>query len=165
MPDEPPRAKSWIDQGIESGFDDAWHEQWWRQMEENGGNIIAAMRMRMVEISDDRVVMEMPMGPAVRQGTGVFAAGALIQLADVGATSAYFQWARSKYPDGQAPFPLSIQISTNLIRNTDRGLIRSATTLTHKGRTIIVAESRVTDDSGRLLAIVTSTHTPAPTNR
>ena len=165
MPDEPARPKSWIEEGIESGFDDAWHERWWRDMEENEGNIIAAMRMRFLEISDDRVVMTMPMGPAVRQGTGVFAAGALIQLADVGATSAYFQWARSKYPDGQAPFPLSIQISTNLIRNTDSGTIRSDTVLTHKGRTIVVAESRVTDESGRLLAIVTSTHTPAPTSR
>jgi uncharacterized protein (TIGR00369 family) len=165
MPDEDERPKSWTEEGIESGFDDAWHERWYRNMEESGGNIIAAMRMRMVEISDQRVVMEMPMGPAVRQGTGVFAAGALIQLADVAATSAYFQWASSKYPDGQTPFPLSIQISTNLLRNTDSGLIRSETVLTHKGRTIVVAESRVTDEAGRLLAIVTSTHTPAPTGR
>jgi uncharacterized protein (TIGR00369 family) len=165
MTDTDERPKSWMEKGIESGFDDAWHEQWWRDLEEGGGNIIAAMRMRMVEISDGRVVMEMPMGPAVRQGTGVFAAGALIQLADVGATSAYFQWASSQYPDGQAPFPLSIQISSNLLRNTDKGLVRSETILTHKGRTIVVAESRVTDESGRLLAIVTSTHTPAPANR
>jgi 1,4-dihydroxy-2-naphthoyl-CoA hydrolase len=165
MPDETAQPKSWIEEGIESGFDDAWHEQWWRNMEEGGGNIIAAMRMRFVEISDERVVMEMPMGPAVRQGTGIFAAGALIQLADVAATSAYFQWARSKYPEGEAPFPLSIQISTNLLRNTDKGLVRSETVLTHKGRILVVAESRVTDEAGRLLAIVTSTHTPAPTNR
>jgi uncharacterized protein (TIGR00369 family) len=156
MPDEP-RPKSWIEQGIESGFDDAWHEEWWRLMEENGGNIIAAMRMRVVEMSEARVVMEMPMGPNVRQGTGVFAAGALMQLADVAATSAYFEWARAR-GEFDAPFPLSVQISTNLIRNTDRGTVRSETVLTQKGRTLIVAESRVTDSDGNLLALVTSTH-------
>ncbi len=118
MPEEP-REKSWLETGIESGFDDAWHEEWWKRMEDSGGNIIAAMRMRMVEVSDERLVMEMPMGPAVRQGTGVFAAGALMQLADVAATSAYFHWARRRGED-DAPFPLSIQISTNLLRNTDR---------------------------------------------
>jgi 1,4-dihydroxy-2-naphthoyl-CoA hydrolase len=117
--------------------------------------------MRMVEVSDERLVMEMPMGPAVRQGTGVFAAGALMQLADVAATSAYFHWARRRGEE-DAPFPLSIQISTNLLRNTDRGAVRSETVLTHKGRTLIVAESRITDEAGRLLALVTSTHTPAP---
>ena len=157
MPEEH-REKTWSEQGIEAGFDDAWHETWWRQMEESGGNIIAAMRMRMVEMSAERVVMEMPMGPAVRQGTGVFAAGALMQLADVAATSAYFYWARDIKGDVDAPFPLSIQISTNLIRNTDRGKVRSETVLTQKGRTLIVAESRLTDEDGNLMALVTSTH-------
>lgn len=160
MPEET-REKSWIEAGLESEFDDAWHDEWWKRMEDTGGNIIAAMRMRMVEVSDERVVMEMPMGPAVRQGTGVFAAGALMQIADVGATSAYFQWARQSGEE-QPPFPLSIQISTNLLRNTDRGSVRSETVLTHKGRMLVVAESRITDEAGRLLAIVVSTHTPAP---
>ena len=160
MPEES-REKSWLETGIESGFDDTWHEEWWKRMEDSGGNIIAAMRMRMVEVSDERLVMEMPMRPAVRQGTGVFAAGALMQLADVAATSAYFHWARRRGED-EAPFPLSIQISTNLLRNTDRGSVRSETVLTHKGRTLIVAESRITDETGRLLALVISTHTPAP---
>ena len=122
MPGEP-REKSWIAEGLESGFDDAWHEEWWKRMEDWGGNIIAAMRMRMVEVSEERVVMEMPMGPAVRQGTGVFAAGALMQLADVAATSAYFHWARDVKGEDDPPFPLSIQISTNLIRNTDKGSV------------------------------------------
>ena len=87
---EPERPPSHYERGLASGFDDAWHEEWWRLMDEQGGNIIAAMRMRMVSSSDDGVVMEMSISPGVRQGTGVFAAGALIQLADVAATSACF---------------------------------------------------------------------------
>ena len=158
MPDEP-RPLSWTEQGQASGFDDAWHEEWWRRMEESGGNVIAAFRMRMVEVSDERVVMRVPYQPAARQGTGVFAAGIMIQLADVAATSACFEWMRRREPDeAELPFPLSVQISVSLIRNVDHGDVIAETTLTHAGRRLMVAESRIKDEDGRLLATMTSTH-------
>lgn len=65
MPDEP-RPLSWTEQGQAAGFDDAWHEDWWRRMEESGGNVIAAYHMRMVEVSDERVVMRVPDQPMPR---------------------------------------------------------------------------------------------------
>jgi uncharacterized protein (TIGR00369 family) len=147
--------------GLMSDYDDAWHEQWYRRMEESGGNIIAAMRMRVVSEAPECVVLEMPLGPGVRQGTGVFAAGALMQLADVGATSLYFQALRA---DGveQPPFPLSIQISMSLIRNTNESKAISESRFVHRGRSIVVVESKVRDEAGRLLCIVTSTHVPNP---
>jgi uncharacterized protein (TIGR00369 family) len=152
-------------EGRACGFDDAWHEEWWGRMKDGGGNIIRAMRMRMVEVTDEHVIMSMAMGPRVRQGTGIFAAGALIQLADVAATSACFQAMAPHYPPNEIPFPVSIQISSNLLRNTDRGTVYSETRLVHSGRTIMVAESTIRDDAGRTLAIVTSTHMPAPAPR
>lgn len=142
-------------------FDDAWHEDWWGRMEEGGGNIIAAMRMRRVSEAPDCVVMSMALGPGVRQGTGVFAAGALMQLADVGATSLYFAALRADGVD-EPPFPLSIQISMNLLRNTNTGSVRSESRFLHRGRTLVVVESKVTDDNGKLLCEVTSTHVPSP---
>ena len=160
-----PKPRNLMKEGRENGFDDAWYDEWWGAMKDQGGNIIRSMRMRMVEVTDDHVVMSMTMGPRVRQGTGIFAAGALIQLADVGATSACFQAMAPHYPEGEIPFPVSIQISTNLIRNTDRGTVFSETRLVHSGRNIMVAESTVRDEAGRTLAIVTSTHMPAPAPR
>jgi uncharacterized protein (TIGR00369 family) len=142
-------------------FDDDWHEEWYRGMEAGGGNIIAAMRMRMVEASAELVVMEMPIGPGVRQGTGVFAAGALMQLADVAATSVCQRAAGSKREDPK-PFPLSVQISVNLLRNVDKGKVVSESRIVHGGRTLTVVESRVRDEGGRLLCIVTSTHVAVP---
>jgi uncharacterized protein (TIGR00369 family) len=130
-------------------------------MRESGGNIIVALGLRPTFESAERVVMEMPMGPNVRQGTGVFAAGALMQLADVGATSLYFH-ANDDGSGKQIPFPLSIQISVNLVRNTDHGKAISESRFLHRGRSLTVVESRVTDDDGRLLCVVTSTHVPAP---
>ncbi len=102
--------------------------------------------------------MEMPHGPNVRQGTGVFAAGALIQLADVAATVACFRAMDPSGEDRSLPFPLSVQISANLLRNTDRGKAIAEAKVVHKGRTMMVVESTVRDEEGRLLAIVNSTH-------
>jgi len=139
-------------------FDDAWFEEWKQRMRDSGGNVILALGLRPIEESAERVVMEMPYGPNVRQGTGVFAAGAIIQLADVAATMACFKAMEEMYKPGQAPFPVSIQISSNLIRNADNGTLRTETKLVHKGRTTMVAESKITDEGGRLIALVTSTH-------
>jgi uncharacterized protein (TIGR00369 family) len=142
-------------------FDDAWHDEWYRRMEEGGGNIIAAMRMRMVEESAERVVMEMPISGGVIQGTGVFAAGALMQLADVAAT-VICQRASGSTPEDPKPFPLSVQISMNLLRNVDRGKVISESRIVHGGRTLTVVESKVRDEAGRLLCVVTSTHVAVP---
>ena len=139
-------------------FDDDWYEDWKRGLEESGGNVILALGLRPIEATGDHVKMEMPMGPNVRQGTGVFAAGALIQLADVAATMVCF---RAIDPTGErndVPFPLSVQISSNLLRNTDKGTATTTSRIVHKGRTMMVVGSEVHDDDGRLLATVTTTH-------
>jgi uncharacterized protein (TIGR00369 family) len=93
----------------------------------------------------------------VRQGTGVFAAGALMQLADVAATSVCQRAAGSTMEDPK-PFPLSVQISVNLLRNVDKGKVIAESTIVHGGRTLTVVESKVRDEAGRLLCVVTSTH-------
>lgn len=139
-------------------YDDAWYEEWKRRMEADG-NIILALGLRPLEEDAEHAVMEMPMSRNVRQGTGVFAAGALMQLADVAATMVCGQAAGESGADA---FPLSVQVSMNLLRNTDHGKATAHSRLVHRGRTMMVVESRVTDDDGRLLCIVTSTHVMAP---
>lgn len=160
---EKPRVT--FEDGIASGFDDAWHEAWWGQMEESGGNVIAFHRMRTVESTDEHVVMEMDYHPGARQGTGVYASGIIIQLADVAATSVCFNHMRKHAAPGteqDLPFPLAVQISTNLLRNTDHGKIIAESRLTHGGRMMMVCDSTVKDEEGRLLATVTTTHLVPP---
>ena len=139
-------------------FDDEWFEDWKRRLGESGGNIILALGLRPTEESTERVVMEMPYGPNVRQGTGVFASGALIQLADVAATMACFHAMDPSRTQTDLPFPLAVQISASLLRNTDHGKAIAEAKVVHKGRTMMVVESSVRDDDGRLLAKVNSTH-------
>ena len=139
-------------------FDDAWFQDWQKGLEESGGNVILALGLRPLEASSEQVIMEMPMGPNVRQGTGVFAAGALIQLADVAATMVCTRAVDPNRERDDLPFPLSVQISSNLLRNTNKGTATTTSRIVHKGRTMMVVGSEIHDDDGRLLATVTSTH-------
>ena len=130
-------------------------------MEEGGGNIIAAMRMRMVEASAERVIMEMPMSGGVIQGTGVFAAGALMQLADVAATIDLPVRVRL-HPRRSEAVPALDADQRQPLRNTNKGKAVSESRIVHGGRTLTVVESRVSDEEGRLMCIVTSTHVAVP---
>lgn len=138
-------------------FDDEWYAAWQQRMVDGGGNVIVALGLRPTAADAEHVVMEMPMSGNVRQGTGVFAAGALMQLADVGATTLIGE-ASGSTPENPQPFPLSVQISMNLMRNTDHGKAISESRFAHRGRTMMVVQSRVTDEDGRLLCTVNSTH-------
>lgn len=160
--DEKPRVT--IEEGIACGFNDDWHERWWSAMTEGGGNVIAHYQMKMVASTDDHVVMSMDYQPGARQGTGVYASGIMMQLADVAATSVCFNHMRKHAPEGtpDLPFPLAVQISTNLLRNTDHGKIFAESRLTHGGRMMLVCDSTLKDEEGRLLATVTTTHLVPP---
>ena len=49
------------------------------------------------------------------------------------------------------------------VRNTNTGRATSESRFLHRGRSLIVVESRVTGEDGRLLCTVTSsTHVPSP---
>jgi uncharacterized protein (TIGR00369 family) len=86
-----------------------------------------------------------------------------MQLADVAATSVCFNHMKKNAPpDAELPFPLAVQISTNLLRNTDHGAVIAESRLVHGGRTMMVCESTVKDEQGRLLATVTTTHLIPP---
>lgn len=139
-------------------YDDAWYEEWKQRIEAGGGNIILALGLRPLEADAEHVVMEMPMSGNVRQGTGVFAAGALIQLADVAATILCSEAMDPTHERTGLPFPLSVQISSNLLRNTNEGKAIATARLVHNGRTMMVVTSEVRDERDRLLATVTSTH-------
>ena len=144
-------------------FDDEWYADWLARMRESGGNIIATLGLRPTEASEERAIMEMPFGGAVQQGTGVFAAGPLIQLADVTATMACQE--RMRAMGVEDAFPLSVQISTNLLRNTSKGKATAESRVVHGGRTMMVVESTVRDDEGRTLVLMTSTHMIMPVRR
>lgn len=112
--------------------------------------------IEMLEAGEGRARGRVEFKPHLQQLTGLFHAGVIMGLADTTATAAAMWEVNSDLsPDGEFRpelFPLSIQVSTNLIRNTGRGVLTADAELIHRGRSTMVADVRVTDDQLRLIA-------------
>lgn len=119
---------------------------------------IDLLGIRLLEVSDAHVIAEMAFVPRLQQLTGVFHAGALIALADTTATFACMYWTQSVSHRRDDAFPFTIQLSTNLIRNTNTGIVRAEAVPVHRGRTTMVVDTRLHDAANRLLLVVTTTH-------
>jgi len=119
---------------------------------------IDLLGIRLREVSDAHAIAEMSFSESLQQLTGVFHAGALVSLADTAATFACLYWIHDPLDGSQSSFPLTIQLSSNLIRNTGHGMVSARAVPVHRGRTTIVVETRVTDTDERLLSVVTTTH-------
>src|SRR5512146_1071187 len=122
--------------------------------------------MEMLHAGEGRARGRVEFKPHLRQLTGLFHAGVIMGLADTTATAAAM-WEVNR--DGEFRpelFPLSIQVSTNLIRNVDRGALTAEAELVHRGRSTMVVDVRVIDDQSRLIAKATVTLlVPKPTAR
>ena len=128
------------------------------------GTMIASHGTHFLTAGQGRAVAQLPFKPALSQLTGLFHAGAIIALADETATAAAM-WELN--PTGELTpelFPLTLQLSVNLIRNTNHGTLTAEAQVMHRGRTTIVVDVKVTDDQQRLIAAVVATLL-APTPR
>ena len=127
------------------------------------GTMIESHGTRFVSAGQGRAVAHLDFKPALTQLTGLFHAGAIIALADETATAAAM-WELN--PSGEFRpelFPLTLQMSANLIRNTNRGTLVAEAEIVHRGRTTMVVDVRVSDDQHRLLAkFVATLLAPAP---
>ncbi|MFX1237109.1 MAG: PaaI family thioesterase [Promethearchaeota archaeon] len=121
-----------------------------RPFEEKGGDIFIAFGITPVEIDEGRTVMKMPFCPNTSQYTGVFATGALMSLADITATAACVK------ADGT--FPYTVQLSANLLSNTNTGNATAEALVVHSGKRMKVVETIVRDDDNNVLVRVTTTH-------
>jgi uncharacterized protein (TIGR00369 family) len=95
--------------------------------------------------------------PDLTQLTGVFHGGVIVSLADETATACGMH---AVMPDGTwdpGKFPLTIQLSANLIRNANAGKLIAEAVPLHKGRTSLVMQTTVRDEGGRVVAVVTAT--------
>ena len=121
------------------------------------GTMIEAHGTRFLSAGQGRAVAQLAFKPELTQLTGLFHAGAIIALADETATTAAM-WKIN--PTGELDanlFPLTLQLSVNLIRNAGRGVLTAEAQLVHRGRTTLVVDVRVTDDESRLVAVLVAT--------
>ena len=121
------------------------------------GTLMEHMGIQMVEVGPQRAIAEMKVRSGVKTMTGYVHAGAMISLADTAATFVAVAAIKGSYLELER-FPVAIGISSQIVSNTQEGVIRAESVVNHGGRTLVVVETRVTSGEGRLLAIVNSTH-------
>ncbi len=108
-----------------------------------------------LELTPERVVLELTWGPELCTSNGLLHGGALMALAD----SAGGMCASLNLPSG-ATGTSTIESKTNFL-----GAVREATTVTattsplHVGRTTIVVETELRTDAGKLVGKTTQTQT------
>jgi 1,4-dihydroxy-2-naphthoyl-CoA hydrolase len=141
--------------------------EWNRSWAGVKADIWMTLGIEPVAASKDQVVMKMPFKQEISQATGLFSAGALVQLADVAAT-----WLCSLHlRDSGAPegtFPFAVQLSANLMANTGHGDALACAKLISAGRTVMVTRTEVRDEEQRVMLAQTGTHVvraPRPTAR
>jgi len=121
------------------------------------GTNVEARGTHFLEVSAERAVAELAFRPDLAQLTGLFHGGVILSLADETATACSVA---SVMPDGAwdpAKFPLTIQLSANLIRNTNSGKLIAEAVPLHRGRTSMVIQTTVRDEQGRVMAVITAT--------
>ena len=129
----------------------AWVERRW------GPTLMRHLGIRLVELSPGRAVGELPVRDGLRTPVGHVHAGAFVALADTMATSAAL--AAVNQPGEQERFPVAIDLSVQLVGNVQEGTLRAESVVVHRGRTIVVVQTRVSEaGTGRLLVLMTSTH-------
>jgi 1,4-dihydroxy-2-naphthoyl-CoA hydrolase len=100
----------------------------------------------------DEVRARLAWAPELCTAGGALHGGAVMALADsAGGACAYLN-----LPDG-AQGTTTVESKTNFMRAARGGHVEAAARPLHKGRTLIVVETEVTDDRGRLIAKVTQT--------
>ncbi len=125
-------------------------------------NFAKTIGLRIVEATPHRAVLELDFRPAVQQLTGIFHGGALLTMADSAATWAAIKSLNADGPVDGEPFPLTVQMSMNFLRNAKEGTARAEAKVVHKGRRMLVVETVITDSKGKQMAIVRTTHLVTP---
>ncbi|OLC01016.1 MAG: hypothetical protein AUH30_00955 [Candidatus Rokubacteria bacterium 13_1_40CM_68_15] len=121
------------------------------------GTMIERHGTRFLTAGKGRAVAQVDFKPELTQLTGRFHAGAIVALADETATAAAM-WETNPTAEFRPDlFPLSLQLSVNLIRNTNRGTLTAEAEVTHRGRTILVVDVQVFDDDRALVAKLVAT--------
>ena len=121
------------------------------------GTLMGPLGIRAVSIGAEGSITNLEVQPQVTTPMGYVHGGATVALADSTATWTAIAALEADLADPME-FPLAINISCQLIGNVMEGVISARSQVTHLGRNITPVSTNVTAESGRLLALVNTTH-------
>ena len=115
------------------------------------GTLADLLGIRFIEASPERVLAELVIRDDLRTVGGALHGGALMALADtVGAAATILN-----LPQGATT--ATLESKTNFLAAGRSGVVRAEAMAVHRGKATMVWQTRVTDESGRLLALTTQT--------
>jgi uncharacterized protein (TIGR00369 family) len=113
--------------------------------------LVRHLGIEFVEITPDRVVARLEVTDELMTVTGTIHGGTLMAFADtIGAAGTVANLA-----DGQRT--ATLESKTNFIAGCKSGTVQAEARPIHKGRRTHVWETRITDESGKLLSVTTQT--------
>lgn len=110
--------------------------------------LIDALGIEIIELSEEQVIATMPVNKATRQPFGLLHGGASVALAEtVASVGTYY------LIDSDNEYAVGIEINANHVRKKKDGFVTAVGTLVHKGRTIMLWDIRISDETGKLICI------------
>jgi len=110
--------------------------------------LLSTLDIEIVEMTQDRVVARMPVGPKVHQPFGLLHGGASVALAETAASLAGWQ-----HVDQNTQRVVGVEINANHLRGKRDGMVTAVATPLHIGRLTHVWEVRISDEQNRLVCI------------
>jgi uncharacterized protein (TIGR00369 family) len=121
------------------------------------------LEITLVDISDDRIELSMPITDKTRQPYGLLHGGISMALAET-AASAHASWG----VDLSAARPVGIEINGSHVRSASEGVVRAVATVVRRSKSLIVHHIEIThQETGKLLstARVTNFYKPVEGGR
>jgi uncharacterized protein (TIGR00369 family) len=116
------------------------------------GTFAGVLGMEFTHLAPDRVEATLAIRQEHKQPWGIVHGGAVMTLADTVAGAG----AHMNLGPGQET--VTVELKINLIGAAREGTIRAGARPLHRGRTTSVWEARITDETGKLIAVSLSTH-------
>ncbi len=110
--------------------------------------LLEALGMEVEELSPEKVVISMPVGPKTHQPMGYLHGGASVALAESAASVGAFL-----HVDPSEYNVFGIEINANHIKSKRDGVVKGIATPIHIGRSTMVWEIKIVDEEENLISI------------
>jgi len=110
--------------------------------------VMGTLGIEIVEFTRERVVATMPVAPKTHQPFGVMHGGVSVVIAETVASAGSYL-----FIDRERQRAVGLEINANHIRSVSKGLVKAIGTPVHTGRTTLVWDIRIYDETERLICI------------
>ena len=110
--------------------------------------LIEALGIKITEIGEEQVISTMPVNEATRQPFGLLHGGASVALAEtVASIGTYY------FINEELEYAVGIEINANHVRSKKDGFVTAVGRPIHRGRTIMVWDIRISDETGNIICV------------